>query len=144
MIHTYKVSCLKDNLRLIREFVNVVLQNFQLSELETNQLVLAVDEVCSNLIIYSHQCNPSVHIEINIRQSPDGQLVFEIIDYDGDSFDFAQYQEPNLDKIVKERRKGGMGLMLVNRIMDTVEVITGKQFHMWRLCKNIAAAPPQV
>ena len=80
MIHSYKVSCERDNLRLIREFVGVVLKSIALSEIEINQLILAVDEVCSNLIIHSQQCNPEKSIEIHIHHQPDS-ILFELMDY---------------------------------------------------------------
>ena len=136
MIHYFKVNCLRDNLKLIREFVNVVLRNLSLSEVEINQLVLAVDEVCSNLIIHSNQCNPNNAIEINILDQKE-RILFEIIDNEAKEFDITQYKNPNLKKIVKERKKGGLGLMLVNKIMDNVEVKSDNSQNIWRLYKDI-------
>lgn len=136
MTHYYKVNCTRDNLRLIREFVNVVLQNLSLSEIEVNQLVLAVDEICSNLIIYSHDCNPDESIEIHIRKQ-EKDLLFEIIDKDASFFDIKDYKEPEIEKLVQEKRKGGMGLMLVNRIMDSVELTTENKTNTWRLLKRM-------
>ena len=135
MIHYFKVNCERNNLKLIREFVNVVLRNFSLSDLEINQLVLAVDEVCSNLIIHSQNCNPNNIIEINIQENSEG-ILFEIIDKTSKSFDLTQYTDPNLHNIVKEKRKGGIGLMLVNKIMDKVEVATDNSRNTWRLLKK--------
>jgi serine/threonine-protein kinase RsbW len=137
MVHYYKVNCVRDNLRLIREFVTVVLRNLSLSEIEVNQLVLAVDEICSNLIIYSHNCNPEYFLEINIEDKG-GEILFEIIDQDANFFDISEYQEPKISNIIKERRKGGVGLMLVNRIMDSVEVSVENHQNIWRMTKKIA------
>lgn len=140
MIHYYKVNCLRDNLKLIREFVNIVLRNLSISDVERNQLVLAVDEVCSNLIIHSNECNPNNSIEINILDQNE-QILFEIVDRDAKQFDISKYKNPNLKKIVKERKKGGLGLLLVNKIMDNVEVESDNSQNIWRLYKNIK---PQV
>ncbi|NJO02437.1 MAG: ATP-binding protein [Bacteroidia bacterium] len=139
MVHYYKVNCTRDNLKLIREFVYSVLRNLSLSEIEINQLVLAVDEVCSNLIIHSHQCNPDNAIEINIHHLPE-LVLFEIIDNDASAFDISNYKNPSINKIMKERRKGGMGLILVNKIMDAVEVKNEKTQNIWRMSKHI---PPR-
>ncbi|MCU0446146.1 MAG: ATP-binding protein [Microscillaceae bacterium] len=138
MIHHYKVSCQRDNLKLIREFVNVVLRNLSLTEIEINQLVLAVDEICANLIIHAHHCNPEESIEINILDFKE-KILFEIIDHATNELDFDpnQYQAFNLKKIIKERRKGGLGLMLVNKIMDDVELKSDNSLNIWRLSKNI-------
>ncbi len=137
MIHQYKVSCIRDNLKLIREFVLTVLKSLTLNEIELNQLVLAVDEVCSNLIIHSHQCNPESSIEIIIQSFPE-YILFEIIDQDTDGFDISQYQNPSINKIVKDRRKGGVGLILVHKIMDRVEVVQESSQNIWRLGKQIS------
>jgi len=136
MIHKYKVPCLRDNLKLIRSFVNSVLNKFSLSELEVNQLVLAVDEICTNVVIYSNSCNPNDCIEINIEDIED-KLIFEIIDPEADVFDINQYTEPGIDQIVQDKRKGGMGLMLVNRIMDSVELKNESDKKVWILSKKV-------
>ncbi|TAF63056.1 MAG: ATP-binding protein [Cytophagales bacterium] len=137
MLHLYKASCTRDNLKLIRQFVQAVLHDFkfQFSEIEINQLILAVDEVCSNLIIYSHQCNPAESIEVRIHDLNE-KVLFEIIDRSTDQFNIKDYQEPDLQNIISERRKGGLGLMLVNRIMDSVEVIYSNKENTWQLSKN--------
>ncbi len=137
MTHHYKVNCLRDNLKLIREFVYQALCELPLSDIEVNQLVLAVDEVCSNLIIHSHQCNPDDSIEISI-QDENESILFEIIDHSTDGFDFSNYKKPSIKKIVQERRKGGIGLMLVNKIMDRVEVKTEDASNVWRMYKQIS------
>ncbi len=138
MIHYYKVACIRDNLKLIREFVNVVLKKLALSENEINLMVLAVDEICSNLIIYSHQCDPNITIEINIQDKKDGVL-FEIVDEDTDTFDITSYKEPDLKQIIEDKRKGGMGLMLVNRIMDNVEIKNEDSKKTWKMFKKTRA-----
>ena len=138
MTHHFKVNCLRDNLKLIREFVHNALTEFPLSEIETNQLILAVDEVCSNLIIHAHNCNPETNLEININRNQD-EILFEIIHESNNSFDFSKYKNPSLKKIVKERRKGGIGLILVNKIMDDVEVKHENTFNIWRMSKYIHA-----
>lgn len=137
MIHCYKVSCQRDNLKLIREFVDVVLRDLSLSDVEINQMILAVDEVCSNLIIHSHKCNPDSFIEINI-QDQNESILFEIIDNDAKFFDISKYKNPSLKKIVKERKKGGIGLMLVNKIMDKVEVTSRNSQNIWHLSKYVS------
>lgn len=136
MIHYFKVNCIRDNLKLVREFVYTVLRNLSLSEVEINQMVLAVDEVCANLIIHAHQCDPKKAIEIHIKDNR-GMVMFEIIDNETDSFDPSSYINPSLNKIVKERRKGGIGLILVNKIMDRVEVESANEQQIWRLSKQI-------
>ena len=49
-------------------------------ENENNMIVLADDEICSNLIIHSNKCNSkeTIRLEIKLEKRPSG-LLFEII-----------------------------------------------------------------
>ncbi|MCS6821018.1 MAG: ATP-binding protein [Microscillaceae bacterium] len=140
--HYYKANARKESLIQIREFVSAALKNLMLSDIENNQLVLAVDEICSNLIIHASQDNPNQIIELNIKDCND-ELIFEITDYNNDSFDpNTNYQTPNLQKLINDKRKGGMGLMLVSRIMDSVEVRRERGYSLWRMTKKFLRNNP--
>lgn len=126
---------MKEKLRDIRMFVSESLKNHTLPDVQISTLVLAVDEVCANLIIHSHKCNAKENIEISITIDAD-TIVFDIID-DGTGFDISSYSEPSLGEIVKKKRKGGLGLILVRKIMDKIEMITEDSQNICRLVKNI-------
>ena len=126
---------MKEKLRDIRMFVSESLKNHPLPDVQISTLVLAVDEVCANLIIHSHKCNPKENIEISITIDAD-TIVFDIID-NGAGFDISSYNEPSLGEIVKKKRKGGLGLILVRKIMDKIEMITEDNQNICRLVKNI-------
>lgn len=136
MQYNYKVPCQKKKLVDIRYFISDVLKKHLDSEIDINSLVLAVDEVCANLMIHSHQCNPSKCIElfVNIEE---GEIVFEIRDT-GNGFNFKEYKEPSIEEIIIEKKKGGLGLMLVKRIMDHIEYIENKNSNIYRLRKKLA------
>ncbi len=138
MEYKYKASCTKTQLKEIRDFVQDVLQNYTLNEVEIGQMVLAVDEVCANLIIHSHHCNPTEHIQLKIQIDEKIGITFEITDQ-GEAFNILNYKEPNLDHIINTRKKGGVGLMLVRRIMDKIEFSCNKKtrYNVCRLSKNL-------
>jgi serine/threonine-protein kinase RsbW len=136
MIHYYKFFCSRENLKGIRDFVSSVLHNYSLSDVEINQMVLAVDEVCTNLIIHSHKCNANDSIELSIKNQKEG-ITFEIIDRGAMYFDFASYKNPDLQQLIKDGSNGGVGLMLVKRLMDKVEVEYKDTHSTWRLYKEI-------
>ena len=139
MRHNYKFFCSRENLKGIRNFVSNVLKNQPLTENEVNQVILAVDEICSNTIIHSHDCNEEDAIELNILNQPDG-IVFEIVDRGDNLFNLNNYQDPSIHDIIKLGKKGGVGLMLVRKIMDNVEVLNENSQHIWRLYKKIPDA----
>lgn len=135
MNYRYQVKCKKNKLKEIREFVTGVLQSYALTEIEINKMVLAVDEVCANLIIHSYNCDPKETIELSIDVENDC-ITFEIIDR-GLGFNICNYKEPSLTEVVKEKKKGGIGLMLVRRIMDDIEFRRERGQSVCKLSKKI-------
>ena len=136
MEYRFKVPCTKSKLGEIREFLQRILSENSIPEVTVNTLVLAVDEVCANLIIHSHNCNPKEHLELKVKVVGNSEITFDIIDH-GDGFNIGEYKEPLISDIVKQKRKGGIGLMLVRRIMDEVELIQEKKKNVYRLHKKI-------
>jgi serine/threonine-protein kinase RsbW len=136
MIHNISISCSKKNLSQIRSFVEKTLAQYHISDLETHKMVLAVDEVCANLIIHANNCNQNEHLELDVDVIPNTRITFVIRDK-GVGFDISKYTEPNMSDIVASRKKGGLGLMLVKRIMDKIEFSTEKNHNICRLIKNI-------
>ncbi len=139
MNYSFKVSCRKERLQSIREFIKATLQHYAIPELALSQMILAVDEVCANLMIHSHHCNPKDSLELEIFVKEHKEVIFEIRDK-GTGFNFKSYQEPCLEQIIKDRRKGGVGLLLVKRIMDHVEFSYNDEIrsNVYRLHKYIA------
>lgn len=119
MTHQFRTSCRREKLQEIRQFMSEVLADIGLSENDANKVILAVDEVCANLIIHSNNCNPEEHLELFVEDNGN-DIRLEIVDH-GIGFDYANYQEPDIQEIIKSKRKGGLGIMLVKKIMDKVE-----------------------
>jgi serine/threonine-protein kinase RsbW len=108
-----------DNLLEVREFVGSAARSFGFSEEEAANIVLAVDEACTNIIKHAYQYATDKEIEINISQS-DG--LFEIRIYDsGRSFDPTNVRPPDVKKYIDHRQRGGLGVYLMKRLMDKVE-----------------------
>ncbi|MEN7547493.1 ATP-binding protein [Rapidithrix thailandica] len=136
MIYKKTVSCNKVNLKALREFVLDILRQHRLSDSEANLIVVAVDEVCSNLMIHSHACNPKQEIEVHVIRKKNG---FEFVIYDnGEIFNIAEYTVPNMEELIKFKRTGGIGLILVKKIMDSIRVEKKGGRNICRLFKNIA------
>ncbi|WP_420576971.1 ATP-binding protein [Ekhidna sp.] len=127
------IGCKKDELVRIRQFTSDMLEEYNVPDLQAHKLVLAVDEVCANLIIHANDCNPQSHIEFNIDFKPK-QIIFTFRDR-GAGFDINEYESPSMEELVSTRRQGGLGLMLVKRIMDKIEFSTEKNHNICRLIK---------
>jgi serine/threonine-protein kinase RsbW len=135
MNNTIRVNCSKKNLKLIRDFVMKYLQERVLSDVLMNQMVLAVDEICANLIIHANHEDPSKHIELTIKEPVDA-VQFEIKD-NGEAFNRTNYRAPDIHEHIKIGKKGGVGIALVNRIMDKVEFTTTNGQNSCMLYKKI-------
>ncbi len=134
MKYTYSTSCSKSRLRDIRGFTEGVLRKHDMDELEISAVVLAVDEVCANLIIHGHECDEKdeLQLEIDIRND---KVIFDIIDR-SEMFNINKYKEPQLEDIIKMQRKGGLGLILVKKIMDEIRIFPKGEFYVCQLTKK--------
>ncbi|WP_331528505.1 ATP-binding protein [Cecembia rubra] len=118
---------------ILRDFLTKTLQDTGMGDIEKHQVILAVEEVCANLMIHSHLCNPNSFISVRAVLHEE-EVVFEIVDM-GQGFNILEYQEPELAEVVKTKRKGGLGIMLVKKIMDRIEFETNGQKNTCRLIK---------
>lgn len=136
MNYKQKVGCNIENLKGVRDFIRNALKGHGVPDLQISELVLALDEMCSNLMIHSHRCNPEELFEIHIILQKGEPIIFEIID-DGNTFDINQFSEPDLGNLVHEKRKGGLGIRLVKSIMDKIEYQNRSGKNVCRLTKKI-------
>lgn len=135
MNYQYNIGCSLSNLKGIRDFIRQSLKGQRLSDVEVSAVVLAMDEMCSNLMIHAHHCNPDHHIELHI-QTGSSQVIFEIID-DGSVFNINEFHTPDIGNLVNEKRKGGLGIRLVKSIMDDVEYTSRDGKNVCRLIKTV-------
>jgi len=136
MNYTYKVGCSIENLKGVRDFIRTSLKNHGVADLQISEIVLAIDEMCSNLMIHAHHCNPDDLFELHIEIDKNSPVVFEIVD-DGTVFDINQFHEPAIDNIVHQKRKGGLGIRLVKSIMDKIEYQNRSGRNVCRLIKAV-------
>ena len=122
MNYSCHISCSKNSLQKVRSFVKSSLGNHKIPETDVAAMVLAIDEIVANLIIHSHHCNMEDSLEIRIQVEKDHGVFFRIYDNE-EIFDISQYESPTLEELKKSKRKGGLGLILVKRIMDEINIV---------------------
>ncbi|MEH0158077.1 ATP-binding protein [Limibacter armeniacum] len=137
MVYKKTVNCNTSNLGMLRHFVSGVLYERQVPANLVNMIVLAVDEVCANRMIHSNQENHEEAIEVSIRPGRnENEVLIEIKDQ-GDCFDIASYCVPNMTEVVKQRKTGGMGLILVKKIIDHIQVYKDGNTNICQLYKKL-------
>ena len=122
-------------LKIVRAFIYVQLHSLHVSDNDINMITLSVDEVCANLIIHAQKTPANNEIEITLFKE-DGGIRVNILDH-GISFNPINYKEKNLDTIVSEKRKGGIGLILVNKIMDKIEYHIEETYNVCSMFKKV-------
>ena len=138
MSHKLKLSCCTAALVELRSFLQLSLKAYGFSVVDRHQLILAVEEVCANLIIHSHACNPKELIYLEVKELKK-KLTIEITDK-GDAFNLLEYEVPDLKKVIEEKRKGGIGILLVKKIMDEIEFESKNGKNTCRLIKKFPSA----
>lgn len=97
---------------------------------------LALEELLSNTISYGYEDGEPHRIEIILRLEG-GMLVIAIVD-DGKAFDPTKAPEPGLPASLEDDELGGIGLLLVNRMMDGIEYQRRADCNVVVLTKNAA------
>ena len=101
MKYSLTIYCTKSRLREIRAFTEDILRKHQMNELERSSVVLAIDEVCANLIIHGHHGKEDEELKLQIDVKPN-KVVFDIIDT-SEMFNINQYETPKLEDIIKKQ-----------------------------------------
>ena len=79
---------------------------------------LSIDEILTNTISYGYDDDDEHRIGLTLRVDGD-DLVVVIVD-DGRAFDSSLEREPDVEATLEERSLGGLGLFLVQQMMDDV------------------------
>lgn len=135
MNESIQVTCSRSNLAVIRDYVKSCLDAFAVTGKTAGQIVLAVDEACANCIIHQHNCDGNSHIEVSLNHA-DGVIVIAIKD-SGEAFPIDAYTPQSLEEIIRDRKKGGLGINLIHRIMDKIEVEQREGYHLYKFEKRI-------
>ncbi len=128
-----------ENLSAIRDFIASAARSVGIDEETVEDIMLAVDEACSNIIKHAYKLNPEGEIKLSIDYSEDKFTV--MIQDKGMSFEPNLIPEPDLQKYYRQRKVGGLGMYLMKSLMDEVKYITvpGK-YNCVLLTKNISLA----
>lgn len=108
-----------ESLQEIRDFIEEAARRAGVDPSAQFDLKLAVDEACSNIILYGYEPGEPGPIKVSF-ESDGRQVVVTIIDR-ARPFDPKNAPVPDLDVDWRERRPGGLGWYLIRQVMDSVE-----------------------
>lgn len=124
-------------LGLIREVARKMAETAGFDEGTADQLALAVDEAATNVI--EHAYRGAADREVEIRVEDRGrEFQVEVVD-SGATVDPRTVPDVDLRRYVSERRTGGLGMHLMEKIMDSVTFRRSAGRNVCRLVKRKAA-----
>jgi serine/threonine-protein kinase RsbW len=113
--------CSIDTQEEIRAFLNRFFAGVDdLTEQKRNQVVLAIDEAIANAIIHGNDSDTekSIQIDLDVNKK---RIRIEISDIGlFDEIMNNDKKDKDLNTVIKEKQKGGLGLKLIYSIMDVV------------------------
>jgi serine/threonine-protein kinase RsbW len=125
-----------ENLSSLRDFISDNANNAGLGTDDIDDIILAVDEACTNIIKHAYKSVPDGEIIIEINYNS-RKFTIKLIDH-GNSFDPESVPVPDLQKYLRQRKVGGLGLYLMRTLMDDVKYISVPgEYNQVMLSKNL-------
>ena len=113
-----------ESLGAIRRFVQETATAMGSGPTAVSDVLLAVDEAATNTILHGYQGQPGL-IEVEVGRAGD-DLVVRLRDQAA-PFDPTQVPPPDLNLPLEQRPVGGMGVYLIQQLMDEVTYSTTPQ-----------------
>lgn len=129
-----RVPAARESLSLTREAARRVAAASGFDAVAAQEIAAAVDEAVTNVVVHAYRGEPGHEVALRFRRD-EKRLVIEV-EHRGD----PPGELPtgvDLDRLAAERRRGGLGLHLMRRLMDTVEHReTAPGVGCWLLVRN--------
>jgi serine/threonine-protein kinase RsbW len=103
----------------VRDFVGLYANQFGFNDREVDEIRLAVDEAYTNVIKHAYQFDENERVLIALGSHSD-EFWISITDQ-GRAFDPSKYAEPDIKERIRLKKRGGVGVYLIRRLMDAVE-----------------------
>lgn len=122
----------------VRKFVRQHSISHGFREKEIGEIELAVDEAFTNIIKHAYGGQSHNSVRIRLWFSPD-HLSISLLDT-GCSFNPENYIEPDIQALAHRKKKGGMGVFLINKLMDDVEYKKSDDGNEIRMTKRLSSS----
>jgi len=119
-------------LKMVVELTDHIATLNQFSPVESRKIALAVDEAITNVIKHSYKNALDKDIKLEFYSSSEGlkvKIIFSGVP------PVLERMGVNLPRMIKEKKKGGLGVELMRRIMDSVEYKTTQNINTCEMIK---------
>ncbi len=117
----------------VREFIERIGKRYKFDDKIINSFKLVVDEACTNIIRHGYRDikNGEITLKAIVRRL---SLTIIIIDQ-GSSYDPRQANTPDLEKYINIGKKGGLGILMMRKLMDDMQYAVTERGNELRLTK---------
>ena len=106
-----------DSLAPLYEFSETIMAEQNLPDGVRFPVHLAMEELFVNMVHY----NPTVTTDIEVTVSVDDKVTVSLVDNGGTEFEVTVKRDVDTDSPLEERKPGGLGVHLVQNLVDTLE-----------------------
>jgi len=130
-----KVPAEERHLAEIRDFVEETGEKLAIPNKILANTKLAVDEACTNVVKHGYRDLPGGPIEVVITGN--GREFSVAIHDRGRPFNLRTVQRPDLNMYVENRKRGGLGVWIMNSLMDDVRYRHGHEGNTLIMAKRL-------
>jgi serine/threonine-protein kinase RsbW len=102
----------------IYKFISEFFNRNNIAESNSYATNLAIEEVFTNMVKYDADNANDISIGLKMHAN---NLIIILTDYDVEKFDITGTPQVDINQPLQERKRGGLGLLLVHKIMDKIE-----------------------
>ena len=135
-----KIPSQTSYLALVRDIAKKMAETAGFPSATAEQIALAVDEATTNIIEHAYRGEPGREIELRLEDRGP-ELRVELIDT-GQMVDPRTVPRVDIGRFVTERRTGGLGMHLMEKIMDSVTFRRSARRNVCALVKRKDGAGP--
>ncbi len=117
MVHSIEIASELASINNVRVFLEKILSESTLTEVNFNRVFLALSEVLNNSIVHGNRYNTSKKVFVKVFLE-DRNLFFEVSD-EGLGFSFNGIVDPTSINYLKNEK--GRGIFIIRQLADEVE-----------------------
>ena len=129
-----RVEAEERNLADVRDFIQDAGEKLLIPNKVLANTKLAVDEACTNVIKHGYK---GKHGFIEVVVTGNGREFSIAIRDQGSAFDLRNVKSPDLKMYVETRKRGGLGVFLMNQLMDEVRYRAGHDGNTLTMSKRL-------
>lgn len=134
-----KLPARQGELVVLRDWIETVANRIGAPTRNTRQILIAVDEVFTNIASYSYQDGDGMTEVSADFDETTRQLIITFAD-SGIAYNPLEAEEPDIDAALDDRAPGGLGIFMVRQLMDSMEYQRKNNRNILTLKKTIDSA----